>query len=164
MVIGGHVEGRGHDLALNGALHVSDLFGALVDEQADEVHFGVVDRDRLANLLENRGLAGLGRRHDQAALALADRRHDIDGATGDGILAVLHTQRLIGIDRGKIAKLGAVTGLLGIKAVDGRDLGKAGALVATARGTKRASITSPVRRRAERMRYAGTKASSLDFM
>ena len=132
MVIGRHIEGRGHDLALDGALHVSDLFGALVDEQADEVHLGIVDRDRLADLLEDRGLAGFWWRHDQATLALADRRHDVDGATGDGILAVLHAQRLIGIDRGKVAELGAIADLLGIHAVNGRDLGEAGALVAAA--------------------------------
>ena len=53
-------------------------------------------------------------------------------------LAVLHAQRLVGIDRREITELGAVTGLFGIKTVDGRDLGKAGALVAAARGTKRA--------------------------
>ena len=132
MVVGGHIKGGGHDLALDGALHIGDLFGALVDEQADEVHLGIVNRDRLADLLEDRGLASLGRRHDQATLALADRRHDVDGATGDGVLAVLHTQRLIGIDRGEVAKLGTVSDLLGIHAVDGRDLGEAGALVAAA--------------------------------
>ena len=138
MVVGRHIEGRGHDLALNGALHIGDLFRTLVDEQADEVHLGVVDRDGLADLLKDRCLAGLGRRHDQATLALADRRHDIDGATGNGILAVLHTQRLVGIDRGEVAELGAVANLLGIHAVNGRDLSEAGALVAAARGAQRA--------------------------
>ena len=78
------------------------------------MHLGVVDRDGLADLLEDRGLAGLGRRHDQATLTLADRRHDVDGATGNGVLAVLHAQRLVGIDRGEVTKLGAVANLLGV--------------------------------------------------
>jgi hypothetical protein len=39
--------------------------------------------DRLRDVLQHHGLAGLRRRHDQAALALADRRHQIDDATGD---------------------------------------------------------------------------------
>jgi len=138
VIVGGHIEGRRHNLALDGTLHIGDLFGALVDEQADEVHLGVVNRDRLADLLEDRGLAGLGRGHDQATLTLADRRHDVDGATGNGVLAVLHAQRLVGIDRGEVAELGTVANLLGVQTVDGRDFGEAGALVAAARRTQRA--------------------------
>ena len=114
MVVGGHIEGRRHNLTLDGTLHIGDLFGALVDEQADEVHLGVVNRDRLADLLEDCGLAGLGRGHDQATLTLADRRHDVDGATGNGVLAMLHAQRLVGIDRGEVTELGAVANLLGV--------------------------------------------------
>ena len=51
---------------------------------------------------------------------------------------MLHAQRLVGIDRREVAELGAVANLLGIQAVDGRDLGEAGALVAAARRTQRA--------------------------
>jgi hypothetical protein len=50
VVLGGTVEGRGDDLALHRALHVGDLFGALVDEHDHEVHLGVVDRDRVGDL------------------------------------------------------------------------------------------------------------------
>ena len=46
--------------------------------------------------------------HDQATLTLADRRHDVDGATGNGVLAMLHAQRLVGIDRGEVTELGAL--------------------------------------------------------
>ena len=52
--------------------------------------FGVVNRDRLADLLEDRGLAGLGRGHNQATLTFADRRHDVDGATGNGAVSYTH--------------------------------------------------------------------------
>ena len=65
------------------AAHVGDLFGPLVDEQHHEVHLGVVALDRVHDLLEDRGLAGLRRRHDQAALALPDRRDQVDDAAGD---------------------------------------------------------------------------------
>ena len=51
---------------------------------------------------------------------------------------MLHAQRLVGIDRGEVAELGAIANLLRIHAVDGRDLGEAGALVAAARRTQRA--------------------------
>ena len=67
------VEGAGDDLALDGATHVGDLFGPLVDEQHHELHLGVVLLDRRGDRLHHRGLAGLRRRHDDAALALADR-------------------------------------------------------------------------------------------
>ena len=51
---------------------------------------------------------------------------------------MLHAQRLVGIDRGEVAELGAVANLLGVQTVDGRDFGEAGALVAAARRTQRA--------------------------
>ncbi len=116
-----HIEGRGHDLAPDGALHVGDLLGALVHQQAEEVHLGVVRGDRLADLLEDRGLARLGGRDDQATLALADGSDQIDGTTRDGILAVLHVQALVGEDGRQVAE--ARTGLhfLGSATVDHLD-------------------------------------------
>ena len=128
----------GHDLALDGALHVGDFLGALVHQQADYVHLGVVDGDGLADLLEDGGLAGLGRRDDEATLALAHGRHDVDGAPGDGILAVLHLERLVGINRREVGKLGADLDLLGVEAVDRTDLGERRILVVGAGGAHRA--------------------------
>ena len=104
VVLGRHVEGRRHDLAVDGALHVRNLLGALVHEQADEVHLGVVGGDGLADLLQNRGLTGLGRAHDEATLALANGCHKVDCTTGDGILATFHDQALVGIDGGEVAE------------------------------------------------------------
>ena len=52
---------------------VGDLLRALVDEQDEDLRLGVVDADGVRELLEQLGLAGLGRGDDQAALALADR-------------------------------------------------------------------------------------------
>src|ERR1043166_238664 len=70
-------EGGGDDLGLDVFLHVGDLLGPLVDEQHDQDHFGMVLRDGVGHLLHQDGLPGLGRRHDQPALALADRREEI---------------------------------------------------------------------------------------
>ena len=55
------VEGGRHHFALDRAAHVGDFLGSLVDEQDDEVHLGVVRLDRVGDLLQDRGLAGLGR-------------------------------------------------------------------------------------------------------
>ena len=56
---------RDHLAALHVAAHVGDLFGPLVDEQHHQVHLGVVALDRVDDLLEDRGLARLRRRHDR---------------------------------------------------------------------------------------------------
>ena len=74
VVLGRAVEGRGDDLALHRPLHVGDLFRTLVDQDDHQVALGVVVGDRVGDRLHDHGLAGLRRGHDQAALALADRR------------------------------------------------------------------------------------------
>ena len=58
--------------------HVRDLLGPLVDEQHDEDDLGVVRRDAVGHLLEDDRLTCPGRRHDEASLALPDRRQKID--------------------------------------------------------------------------------------
>jgi hypothetical protein len=77
------VEGGGNNLALHRSLHVRHLLRPLVDQQHDEVAFGMVLRDGRRDLLQEDGLAGARRRHDQASLALADRRDEIDDARLD---------------------------------------------------------------------------------
>ncbi len=74
------VEGRGHDLALHRALHVGDFFRALVDQEHDQIALGVIGGDGVRDVLQQHRFTGAGRRHDQRALALADRRDDIDDA------------------------------------------------------------------------------------
>ena len=78
------VEGRGDHLAVDRALHVGHLFGPLVDEQHDQVDLGMVRRHRLRDALQQHRLAGARRRDDQAALALADRRHQVHHARRRG--------------------------------------------------------------------------------
>ena len=65
---------------LHRPLHVGDLFGPLVDQQHDEVHLGMVLGDAVGDVLQQHRLAGARRRHDQAALTLADRHHQVEHA------------------------------------------------------------------------------------
>ena len=78
MAHGGFVESRGHDLALHRALHVRHFFRPLVDQKDDQIAFRMIGGDRLGDVLQEHRLAGARRRDDQGALALADRRNDID--------------------------------------------------------------------------------------
>ena len=95
----------------------------------DEIDLRVVGGDGLADALEHRGLAGLGRTHDQAALTLADGSHEVNGATGYGITAVFHAKTLIGVDGREVAEARARADKLGLEAIDRGDLVKRGILV-----------------------------------
>ena len=74
------VKGGGDDLAFDRPGHVGDLFGALVDEQHNELHLGVVLADGVGDALHEHGLAGAGRRDDERALALADGNEEVEHA------------------------------------------------------------------------------------
>ena len=119
VVVGGPVEGRGDDLALDRALHVGDLFGALVDEHDHEVDLGVVRGDRVGDRLQHHRLAGLGRRDDEAALALADRGDQVDDPGGEDVRLGLEAQALLRVERRELVELDAVAGLLRVGTVDG---------------------------------------------
>ena len=73
-----------------GALHVGNFLWAFIYQQADEMNLGIIRSDRLADLLQDGRLACFGRRDDQTALTLADRRNDIDSTSGNGIATMLH--------------------------------------------------------------------------
>src|SRR5690606_20921223 len=119
VVVGGAVEGRGDDLTLDRALHVRDLFGALVDEHDHEVDLRVVGGDRVGDRLQHERLARLGRRDDEAALSLADRGDEVDDARRhDGRLG-LEAQPLLRVQRRELAELGPLARLVGAHAVDG---------------------------------------------
>ena len=122
MVLGGHVERGGYDLAFYRALHVRNLFGTLVNQEAHEVHLGVIRADSGRNIFEDSGLAGFRRAYDQAALAFANRAHEINDACRDGALAMLHSQAFVRIHRCEIAETHAVAALLDRGTVDSGDL------------------------------------------
>lgn len=51
---------------------------ALVDEQHDEVDFGIIGVDGVGQSLEQNGFAGARRGHDKASLAASDGGHEVD--------------------------------------------------------------------------------------
>ena len=121
MVVGGAIEGRGDDLALDRALHVGDFLGALVHEHHHEVNLGVVLRDRISNLLEDDGLTGFRRCHDEATLALANGGNEVDDPRREIRGLVLEAKARIGVQRRELVELDAGLCLLGRHAVDGVD-------------------------------------------
>ena len=104
------------------ALHVGDLFGPLVDEQHDEVHLGMVRRDRLRDVLQQHRLAGARRRDDEAALALADRRHEIHDARREVLGRRLELHPLLRIERREVLEEELLARLIRRLEVDRLDL------------------------------------------
>src|SRR5690606_1009706 len=119
VVLGRAVEGRGDDLALDRPLHVGDLFRTLVDEDDHQVALGVVVGDRVGDRLHDHGLAGLRRGHDQTALALADRRHQVDDPRGQHAGVRLKAEAVLRVERGELVELRAAAAVFGGHAVDG---------------------------------------------
>ena len=119
------VEGRGDHLALHRALHVGDFLRPLVDQEHDQIAFRVIVRDRVGDVLQQHGLAGARRRHDQRALAFADRRDDVDDAGREillGRILEFHLQPLVGIERRQIVEIDLVARLLGVLEIERIDL------------------------------------------
>ena len=80
------VIGAGHDLGVRQfAGKFGDLFGALIYQHHHQVDTGVVGRDGLRDVLQQRRLAGPWGRDDEAALAATDRGHHVDGASREPI-------------------------------------------------------------------------------
>ena len=153
MVRCGTVEGGGDDLALNDRTHVGDLFGALVHQDDHEVHLGVVQLDGLGHLLDDHGLTGLGRRDDEATLALAHGGDQVDDARRVGLRGGLHAQLLGGVDGGQLAEFAARLRLLNRHAVHGVDAHEGVVLLAltlASRGRRTAPATASPARRPQR--------------
>ncbi len=121
------VEGRGDDLALHRALHVGDLFRALVDQRARSGSISgwltaIDERD----VLQEHGLAGARRRGDEGALALAERCHQIDDRAASESLEVGISSSILkrssGIERRQIVEMDLVARLLGVFEIDRVDL------------------------------------------
>ena len=119
------VEGRRDDLALHRTLHVGDFLRPLVDQKHNQIAFRVIVRDRVRDVLQQHRLPGARRRHNQRALALADRRDDIDDAGGEVLLGRIlefHLQPLVRIERRQIVEIDFVAGFLGIFEIKRIDL------------------------------------------
>ena len=68
---------------------------------------GLFVRDGVGDLLQHDRLAGLGRRDDEAALALADRRDEVDDALRELLGRGLEAQALLRVERRELAELHA---------------------------------------------------------
>ncbi len=138
-VAGGRfVEGRGDHFAAHRTLHLGHFLGTLVDQQHDQGHVRMVRGDRVRDVLQHDRLARLRRGDQQAALALADRRDQVDDAAGDVLGAVhvaLQAQRLLRVQRGQVLEQDAV--LRGFRrfAIDLVDLDQREVALAVLRGT-----------------------------
>ncbi len=105
MAGGRFVEGGGDDFPAHRTAHFSHFLGPLVDEQDDEVTLGVVGGDAVGDVLQHHGLAGLGRRDDESALAFADGRNHVDDARGEilsAAVALFQDQGFLGEQGGEV--------------------------------------------------------------
>src|SRR6266851_1144010 len=118
VVLGGPVEGGVDDLALDRTLHVGDLLRPLVHEDDHEVALRVVLGDRVRDGLQDHRLARLRRRHDETALALADRAHQVHDPGGHHRGIGLQAEPVLRVERHQLGEVGPPTGLLGVQAVD----------------------------------------------
>src|SRR5690606_39364149 len=70
----------------------------------------------------------LRRRDDETALALADRRDEVDDPRRDGVLRGLQAQTLVRVQRGELGEVHSLAGPLDGHAADGVDLHERGEL------------------------------------
>jgi hypothetical protein len=99
------VVGTGVEFGLrHGAPDLGDLLRALVHEQDDELHLGVILHYGVGDVLEQGGLAGAGRGYDESALPFADGRHEVDDACGEALGHCFQRDALIRTDRGQLLK------------------------------------------------------------
>ena len=72
------VIARGKDMRRNIATEIRHFFGALIDEQGNELNFRVIMFDSKGDVLQENGLASLGWSNDQAAGTESDRAEHVD--------------------------------------------------------------------------------------
>ena len=97
------VAGAGEDLGRDGAPEVGQFLGALVDQQHHDARGRPFGADGAGDLLQEGGLAGLGRRDDHPACALADGREQVYRAHR-GVAARAEVEALRRIDGGKLGE------------------------------------------------------------
>ena len=115
------VESRRHDLTLDRTLHVRDFLGSLIDQQNDQHGFGMILGNGACNRLQQHGLAGTGRRHDQSPLALAHGGDEIHDSRGH-VFRHLESEAFFWIERRQVVEEDLVADDFGMLEVDGLDL------------------------------------------
>ena len=121
MVLGGLVERRGEDLTLDRATDVRHFLGPLADEDDHDVGVLVVAGDAVRDVLEERRLAGLWRRHDESTLSEAERVHEVDEALAEVRTLDLEVEHLVREDRCEVLEVRSALRDLGVHAVHGLD-------------------------------------------
>ncbi len=120
---GALVERRAHDLrARSAGDHLGHFLWPLVDQQHDDCDLRMILGDRVGHLVKQDCLSRARGRHDDAALAFANRCHDIDDAHAEIAVLRLESEPLIGILWAQVVERDAILGLLGIFRVDALDL------------------------------------------
>src|SRR5690348_2390191 len=117
VVLSGPVEGGVDHFALDRPLHVGDLFWPFVHQDDHEVALGVVLGDRVGDGLQDHRLARLRRRHDEAALALADRGDQVDDPGGHDAGIGLQAEPVLRVQRHQLGELRPGPGGLRVEAI-----------------------------------------------
>ena len=86
------------------ALHVGHLFRPLVDEKHDQHHLRVVGGDAVGDVLEEHRLPRTGGGHDETALSLSDRGHEVHDPGGEVVLGGLEPDPVLGIERRQVVE------------------------------------------------------------
>ena len=115
----GRLIKRGTDnFGAYGALHICNFLRALIDEQNDQLHLGVIANDTIGHFLEENRLTGFGRRDDHPALSLANGGQEIHDAHGVFPRDGLKLQPTRWIERSKIIEEDAFTNEIRMVIVD----------------------------------------------
>src|SRR5438132_14272710 len=85
-------------------LKVGDFFRSLIDKENDYLHVGMIFDDRLGDVMKQSRFTGPRRRDNQAALAHAERRHQIHDPRGVAVWHGLELDPLVWVDRGQFLK------------------------------------------------------------
>ena len=124
VLFGWSVKGAGNNFTLDRAAHVRDFFRALINQQDHQHNFWVIALNRCCDLFHNRGLTGLWRRHDNAALSFTDRRDEVNDASGHvaWIKWAFKLQLFIREQRRQVLEAGTVLSFFWISTIDGEHL------------------------------------------
>jgi hypothetical protein len=122
VVLDGLIVGGSEDAPRDRTPEVGHLFRTLVDEHREDLDVRMIPVDSLGDVLEQRRLARLGRRDDEASLAPPDRAEQVDEAAGRGAARVLKVEARGRVDRRKLIERLALGVGVGIEALDGEDL------------------------------------------
>src|SRR5262249_19095822 len=84
------------------APHLGHLLRPLADQEYKDLALGMVVQKTEGDLLQQDRLAGARRGDDQAALALADGRHQVEDAEADVLRPRRQVESLAGVQRGEV--------------------------------------------------------------